>query len=178
MNGMKEQKVIFVVGPDMTGKTEISSALSTAIGIPRFKASTEHKTFLNEQDDFLLQVKIADPRVCDLLKQTGYSIIFDRGYPCEWAYSELMGRETDREFLIKLDEMFSSLNTYIIFCYRSSYDGIFDDLCDSIDSSKLVEIDKNYRAFMSISKCKKLFLNVDDECIIREVGEILHFLNA
>ena len=50
------QQVIMLVGPDRCGKTEIAKELSKRTGIPRFKASTEHDTYLNGLSGFLNQL--------------------------------------------------------------------------------------------------------------------------
>jgi len=181
---MKNQHVIMVVGPDMTGKSQIAKELAMRLGNSRFyfKASTEHDSFLSskttKREAFLNQLRYADPRVFDVLKQTGHSIVFDRAFPCEAAYSEVMQRETDHTMLTHMDEMWASIDARIVFCHRNSYEGITDDLDPSIDSAMLQRIHDAYVKFLSASKCKVLKLNVDDENLDREVSEILEFLKV
>jgi len=178
---MKDQQIIFFCGPDRCGKTQIAKELSKRIGAPYFKASSEHKTFLSRdatKNLFLDQLYHADPRVLDLLKQTGHSVIFDRGFPCEWVYSNVFMRETDIPFLIHMDEEWAAAGAKIIFCYRNSYKGIVDDLDPSINEYKLKRIDSLYRTYLNLmSKCQYLMLNVDDENLDREVSDIITFLN-
>jgi hypothetical protein len=175
------QQILFFCGPDRCGKTQIAKELSKRIGMPYFKASSEHKTFLTKdatKNLFLDQLYHADPRVLDLLKQTGYSVIFDRGFPCEWVYSNVFRRETDVPFLIRMDEEWASIGAKIIFCHRSSYAGIVDDLDPSINEAKLKKIDLLYQMYLThTTKCDYLVLNVDDENLDREVAEIIEFLN-
>lgn len=173
---MKQQRILQIVGPDMTGKTEIAKELSRVLSIPYFKASTEHATFLNQQDLFINQLIYADPRTADILSQTKASIIFDRGYPCEYAYSSVLKRKTDLDALKKVDELYSKLGTKIIVCYRSSYDGVTDDLDKSINSSILTQLELEYRRWAQQSLCDVLFLNVDDKNLKREINEILDWL--
>jgi hypothetical protein len=179
---MAQQRAIMVVGPDMCGKSQIVAELSRITGIPSFKATSEHDSFLSSRttrrEAFLNQLRYADPRVFDVLKQTGYSIIFDRAYPCERVYSEVLGRTTDHLMLDHMDEMWASIDARIVLCHRSSYAGIVDDLDPNLDHHVLNELHDAYFEFAKTTKCKVLKLNVDDENLDREVSEILRFLEV
>lgn len=76
---VSEQRIIIMIGPDRCGKTEIAKRLAFLQGLPYFKASSEHETYLSKQGQFVQQLKHADPRMVDFLSQTGHSVIFDRG---------------------------------------------------------------------------------------------------
>jgi thymidylate kinase len=176
-----QQRLVFLEGCDRTGKTNIAKALSAATGIPRFKATSEHDAYLSskvsKRELFLNQLRYADPRVCDLLKQTGQSVIFDRGFPSEYVYSQVMNRETDMKMLMHLDEEWSKLGTIVIICHRSSYEGIVDDLDPKITASVLQTLTDMYKnVFASWSKCKIHTLCVDDEDLQREVNDVLSFI--
>ena len=174
------QRIVFFVGPDRCGKTEISTALSKVTDIPYFKASSEHDAFLSsrvsKRELFLNQLRYADPRVMDLLRQTGASVIFDRGYPCEAAYSKVFNRETDIKMLQHLDEEWAKLDARIVLCHRTSYAGIRDDLDPTIEHHALNLIHDAYFEFASWTKCKLLKLNVDDENLQRELDEVHYFI--
>lgn len=180
----KIQRVVFFVGADMCGKTEIARELSWRIDVPYFKASSEFTTFLNsrgrqgppQNDRFLNQLLHADPRVFDLLKQTGHSVIFDRGFPCEWVYSSVLGRKTDINAIVSLDECWASLGACIIFCNRSSYAGITDDADPTIGAEILQKLHDKYVEFGKWTRCRFMSLNVDDENLQREIGDITKFL--
>jgi hypothetical protein len=176
-----KQSLTFFVGPDRCGKTEMARELSRVTGIPYFKATSEYTSFLSSRvtknDKFLNQLRFADPRVYDLLKQTGYSVIFDRGFPCEYAYAKVFGRETDLMMLRHMDEAWASLGARVIFAQRSNYAGIKDDLDPSIGEELLTSLHSAYEEFASWSKCRILRLNVDDENLARETEEIIDFLN-
>lgn len=171
------QSILMFVGADMCGKTQISKELSRITRIPYFKATSEHTTFLSSRyevnDQFINQLRFADPRVFDLLKQTRHSVIFDRAYPCEYAYSKVLGRETDMKMLVHVDEAWASIGTKIVFCQRSSYAGIQDDLDPTIGEEHLRKLHEAYEQFAKWSKCKVYVLNVDDENLTREVDEVL-----
>ena len=165
----------------MTGKSQIAKELSERLDVPYFKASSEHDSFLSSRvsknDKFVNQLRYADPRVYDVLKQTGYSLIFDRGFPCEAVYSSVFGRETDSEVLKHMDEQWASLGAVIVFCNRSSYEGIVDDIDSSIQEKTLRHIHDTYVCYLQTTKCKVLELNVDDEDLDREVNEIINYIN-
>lgn len=180
LNTTLGQRIVFFVGPDMCGKTNIAHAVSQATGIPCFKASSEHDSYLSskasKREAFLNQLRYADPRVFDVLKQTGYSLIFDRGFPCEAVYSRVMGRETDQVMLAHMDEMWASIDARVVFCHRSSYAGIVDDLDPNIKEVTLQRLHNAYVDFANVTRCKVLRLNVDDEDIVREVSEVVGFI--
>lgn len=180
MNRIPGQQLIFFVGPDMCGKTQIAQAVAFATGIPYFKATSEHTSFLSSRvsknDQFLNQLRFADPRVYDVLRQTKHSVIFDRGFPCEYAYSSVFNRETDMTMLRHMDEGYASLGANVILCHRSSYAGIQDDLDPSVEQHTLNELHDAYWEFSRWTKCKLMKLNVDDEDLNREVTEVLDFV--
>jgi hypothetical protein len=171
-----DQRIIILEGTDMCGKTEISIELSKRLFIPRFKASNEHKDFLSEKNNFLIDLQHSDFRVVDLLKQTQQSIIFDRAYPSEFVYSHVLGRVTDLDALKRIDEAYAALGTKIVICHRSSYEGIVDDIDPvRLNSHKLQCLDERYVTFSTWTKCECLRLNVDDENLDREIEDIRTF---
>jgi len=174
------QRIVFFVGPDMCGKTEISRALARMTDIPYFKASSEHDAFLSsrvaKRELFLNQLRYADPRVMDLLKQTGQSVIFDRGFPCEYAYSKVFNRETDTKMLAHLDEQWAKLDARIVLCCRNSYANVVDDLDPTVKGETLQQIHDAYVDFATWTKCKLLKLQVDDEDLQRELDEVHYFI--
>src|SRR5690349_8240574 len=58
--------VVYVVGPDMCGKTEISRALARKLALPYYKASSEHGAFLKKQERFINDIRYACPARLDL----------------------------------------------------------------------------------------------------------------
>lgn len=180
MHAFPKQLILFFVGPDMCGKTQISQEVAKVLNVPYFKASSEHDSYLSskvtKREAFLNQLRYADPRVFDVLRQTGYGLVFDRGFPCEYAYSKVLGRETDMIMLQHMDEMWSSIDARIIFCNRSSYAGIVDDLDPNITGDTLQSLHDAYLDFTSWTKCKVMNLNVDDEDLNREVMDVINYL--
>jgi len=143
------------------------------------RQTLEPKAF-TKKDRFLNELRFADPRTFDFVKQLGEqlgtSVVFDRAYPCESAYSTVMCRETDQSALEQIDRWWSSLNTLIIVCRRSNYSGITDDLDSSINGDVLQKLDDAYMEFTTWTRCFFKELNVDDEDLDREVNEILQFI--
>lgn len=174
-----KQQIVFFVGPDQCGKTHIAQEVSKRLQVPYFKASSEHATYLSGPGRFVNQLRYADTRVVDLLKQTGQSIVFDRGYPCEKAYSQVFFRVTDDDVLKHVDEAYAALGAKIVCCYRFSYRGIVDDIDPNIKGDTLYRLEKAYREFLSSSSgCEHMMLCVDDENLDREVDDVLRFLKG
>lgn len=174
---MKKPFVLAMVGADMCGKTQICAALSYALEVPAFKASSEHETFLAKQDLFLQQIRFAAPREVDLIAQGCIpAIIMDRAWPCEFAYAAYYGRPTDKNVLRYIDNRMAEFDAKVVICHRSSYEGIQDDLQPTLQGQHLMHIEGEYRKFARWTKCKTLFLNVDDEDIVRECTDVLSWL--
>jgi len=174
---MTKQQVIIFSGPDMCGKTQIAKELSRRLGISYYKSSSEHEAFLGKKDLFINQLRYSLPQMIDLVKQTGVSVVFDRGFPCEWAYARALGRETDLTMLDYVDQRFNELGARVVVCRRSSYVGITDDLDPRINQQMLEIIDGHYRDFEKyFTRCKTYSLNVDDEDLDREVAEVLGWM--
>jgi deoxyadenosine/deoxycytidine kinase len=173
---MRNQLIIAFCGPDKTGKSHIAKALSKRLNIPYFKASTEHDTFLKHEDRFVQQLRYADPRMVDMLKQCRYNIVLDRCWACEYVYSKKRGRETDEEMIWRIDQEMANLDARVIICKRRSYEGIVDDLDASINEKYLKELDALYMDFHHMTKCKTYILHVDNENLPEQINEIMVWL--
>lgn len=180
------KQIIFICGPDMTGKTQIAKALSQRLNVPYFKATSEHDSYKLSanihtasrlpENAFLMQLQHADPRVLDLFKQCKFNVVMDRGFPCERVYSRVFKRQTNEKMIEHLDEHWAALGARIIICTRSSYEGIIDDIDPRIDSKRLQQLDDEYKLFSQETKCKCLLLNVDDENLDRELSDITNWI--
>lgn len=170
------QRIIVFGSPDRCGKTEISTALARKLGIKYFKASSEHETYLNGQKAFLDQLRHADTRMVDFLRQTGYSVVFDRAWCCEFSYAKVFKRETDMKILRYVDAEFAKMGAKVIIPVRSSYKGIIDDIDPTTKEERLLKLDAAYRDFAEWTHCRTLILNVDDEDLTRELNDILTWM--
>lgn len=169
--------IVFLSGPDRCGKTNIAKSLAENLGVKVYKASSERDAFISSQDRFVMDIKFSCPARLDLLKQLGVGVVYDRGYPCEWVYSKFFNRKTDTDAIFWLDEQYAKLGAVVIVPYRTSYEGIRDDLDPTIDAGKLRQLDELYQEFLMLTKCRSLRLNVDDENLPREINDILNFMS-
>lgn len=172
------KNIVFVCGPDRTGKTEITKALSSFLGLPRYKASTEHNGFLSNQERFLNDIRYSCPARLDLLKQLDSGVVYDRGYPCEWVYSRFFKRQSDDSAIAWLDSQYAHLGAVIVVTSRRSFKGIVDDLNDQICEPELNELAQLYDQFLAMTSCRTLKLYVDDENLQREINDIVEFVNS
>lgn len=164
----------------MTGKTQISHELARQLGVHYYKATSEHHAFMNDPDRFINDIRYADPRLIDFIRQTKTSVVMDRGFPCQYAYAKVLGRDNDPGALARVDDGYAALGAKVIWCHRQGgYDGIFDDLDPvRINPTTLQALHEAYEEYITKQmKCRYLALPVDDENLDREVSEILKFLN-
>lgn len=129
-------------------------------------------TFTDDQDRFLQQLKVADPRQLDMLKQVGFSVIMDRGWPCEFAYARYFRRPTDINVLLDNDRVYAELGAKIVFCYHKSYEGFQDDLNPKIAGRALRQIHEHYEEFFKLTQCQVVRLCVDDRHLDRQMDEL------
>ena len=171
------QRVIIFDGPDRCGKSEMARELSARLQIPYFKNEAEWEAFSNDPQYFQNAMKYGDDFFYRFLKDTGISCVLDRSYPSEWVYSKVYNRKTYNDSLERIDSIASSIGVKIVVPFRSSYDGIYDEVHD-IDSEHLAKLDLMYLEFLKWTKCSSLHLNVDDEKLDREMDDIINFLEA
>lgn len=177
---MGKQQVFIIVGADMVGKTQIAKELANRLGIPYFKASSEHHAFMNDPSKFVNDIRYADPRLVDFIKQSGASVVMDRGFPCEFVYAQTLGRTTDLKAIDKINEAYAALNAKVIVCVRKNgFKGIQDDLDPKrLTSEMLQKLQDEYHNYATYYlKCRSMILAVDDENLDREVQEIMEFAN-
>jgi thymidylate kinase len=165
-------------GPDRSGKSEISSALSIDLGIPRFKNKGEWLDDIKNSSYFVNTLTYGNTMLIDFIEQVQCDVIFDRHYPSEWVYSRFFGRQTNEQVLRKIDDKLAEMGAMIVICRRKSYNGIQDDLYSYIDSDALKKIDALYEDFTKWTKCKVLTLWVDDENLTREITEIKEWIKS
>lgn len=144
---MSKQHAIFIVGPDGSGKTEVSSAIASLTGMPRFKCPSEKEWFTGKSFKEHLSFDLMLPHFVD---QTHTSFVSDRGYPCEWVYSRAFGRETDEEMLSHIDSLWYTRGGRIVVLARRDYSHVQDDL---VDTGMLPLIHDLYDEFASCVTC-------------------------
>lgn len=152
-------------GPDKVGKSTIAKELSKVLDIPYFKF-TAHDYW--DKSEYELATKFDQPFLAELLRQTGYSMIIDRGYPSEYAYGKTFNRNVDLDLIGKLDKMFSNLNTTIVYCEKVNN----EEKDERFDIDKYNMLKFNYTQFFIVTKCKHIYLDTTDQDLNKQVKEI------
>lgn len=168
---MIDQKIIFFIGPDNSGKTTIAKELSKQLEIPYFKNSTEKKN-LSSNIDFINSLEYEGYFLYSFLFQTKVSIIKDRDFPCEYAYSQTFNRKTNLQFIWELDNLYSNLNTFLIYCYKDEY--IEED--EYIEKKYIKDIQINYEEFLKLTKNKFIILNTTSRNLSSQLKIIKNFI--
>lgn len=161
--------IIIFVGPDRCGKTTIAKSLSNLLKIPYFKNHTQ-KDFFNKDIDSLQKIYIEGNLQIQFFEQCKYSVVKDRDFPCEYAYSKTYGRKSDDKFIFSLDERYSKLDTLIIYCYKMKYKEYKDEF---VDIEKIETLKKYYNEFLDQSKCKVIKMTTDDEYLPAQLDLII-----
>ncbi len=138
---------IIVVGPDRVGKTTIVKHISEMLEIPPFKCPAEKKIFKEGGRESLA----FDYTLTHFMAQTGVRFISDRGYPCEWVYSKVFGRQTDLDLLDLIDRAHQNLGTRILYLYSSVEPTEPDDL---VPADKYWDVKQTYDDFCEWSTCR------------------------
>ena len=165
--------LIIFEGHDNAGKSTIANKLSTLINVPVFK----HERASMQSWDTVASLLYAYDAIAQLCENVKPSIIFDRLFPSEYAYSRVTKRLTIDKKIFELDKRFSKLNTFIIVCYKQSNKYISDDTSEVsiIEYNALTEA---YIKFAKMSECEVLLLDTSNEQINTQLNKILTFINA
>lgn len=168
----KSQVVVIVEGHDKTGKSTISAELSNKLSIPIFKLKKNKKQF-----DQLIDLFYGVESTVQFLEQTGCSVILDRFYPSEYAYSKVNKRFTNIKKILELDKRMSRMNTFIIVCYKDSkmYEIDHADF-DTTTPEDYTVLTQTFREFGKSTKCPILFLNTSDKNLKNQIKKILKFI--
>lgn len=142
-----KRPTIIVCGPDGVGKTPIAHAMAHQLGVPYFKVSIEKAIFRREQGPETLWF---DLLLTQFLEQADCGMVSDRGYPCEWVYSQVFKRETDHSRLREIDECHAALGTKVVVLYSSETPTKVDEL---VPRELYGDILDRYREFMRWTRC-------------------------
>tara|TARA_Y100000310_G_scaffold181268_1_gene181196 strand:- start:5 stop:571 length:567 start_codon:yes stop_codon:yes gene_type:complete len=137
--------IIFMEGPDGTGKTNIAKALADKYDMKVYKNEAEFRLYDEDSTNkFVNLLRYSGPAEYHMVKLLSPDIIFDRNYISEYAYSKAFNRETDLALIKAFDSLYSKLNSMVIYCYKKEYKNYKDDF---IDLEKINEIDSAYRSY-------------------------------
>lgn len=167
-----KQTLIILEGHDMVGKTTISHALSKQLNIPIVKVERNHKWI-----DPLVELMYGVEVHCQTAEQTGYSFIYDRLYPSEYAYSRVLGRITAHEQILKIDERYAAMDTLIVVFHKDP-SAFQEDDKKIIDTAHYSALTEWYKEFGKITKCKFLMIDTTDENLDAQLEAIITALNT
>jgi len=173
---MREQNIIIFGGPDRCGKTTIAKELSKVIDVPYFKPTNQREFAMNDPGMFELQTRWGEPKLLDFIRQTHHSVIMDRSFVCDYAYSKVLGRNTAWSTIDALDEEYATLNALLVLTLRKSYAGRADDEWKVINEEKLKRLDEAYRHYAMATKMRYLILETDDEDLEEQIRDITMYL--
>ncbi len=171
-----KQLVLIMEGADRSGKSTVGKLLAEKLNIPYFKYSRD-KEALTGSNMTSLMLRISDPYVVEIFKQTKQSVVIDRQYPSEWVYSQALGRETDEKGIRASDALFAEIPAIVIVLKRKSYAGVTDD-DPRLGADMLESISRKYDEFAKWSKCRVLTFEFDEWNPDKMVTEILFTLEA
>ena len=166
---MNKQQIIIIDGHDKAGKSTIAAALSKRLKIPVFKRTNVKKNY-----DFVIDLFYSIESYLQFLEQTKYSVIFDRLYPSEYAYSQVFNRMTSREKIYEIDERFSQLDAKIIILKKKKTKQLKDEL---IDKNLYDNLTEEFQLFTYVSYCKTLILDTSNKNLKKQLETIIKFIN-
>jgi thymidylate kinase len=163
------QTIIIMEGTDKSGKTTISKALSSRIGIPRFKVQRDNYNWSPE-----MNLKYLTEGITQFLEQSGSSIILDRWHPSDFVYDRLFKRQSDDIKIMDIDGRLAKLDALLVVCYKTPehYEVDLED-ADFVNPSMYDEMNDLYKEFISKTKCKVLHLNTSDRDIEEQLSKII-----
>lgn len=170
------QRVVIFGGPDRCGKTTIAKELSRNTGIPYFKPTNQGHFARNDPSVFEHQTRWGETKLLDFIIQTKASAIMDRGFPCDYAYSKVLGRQTAWDSIDALDEGYAELGALLVITLKTNYTGMADDQWAVINEEKLKRLDNAYRVYAKSSKMRTLILETDDQNLKKQIEAVMMYL--
>lgn len=171
---MIKHNILIFVGPDNTGKTEISKELSLKLNYQYYKNNVEHEHFKNK-DNFNNILNYHGPAFVDFLTtiKIEEGLILDRFIPCEYAYAKTYNREYNEPLIFDLDDKLSKLNSVIIYCYKNSYKDFVDEVVELKD---METVKKYYEEYFNKTKIPVIKIETSSENLELQINEILNKL--
>ena len=166
--------VIFVEGPDETGKTHIAKALCEEFGLQYWK-NEDNEEFEKREFHTLLKFHYAKlPKMCKLFQGMESGVVFDRNFITEAVYSKVFNRPTYPEVLEQLNKDYAELKAVTVYCYKTDYRKFEDP---HVNVERMKEIEEEYmRYFMNHIEIPTLMLDTTDENLQRQIKTIKEFL--
>lgn len=149
---------IIVVGTDGVGKTPISQKLAEHFKLPYFKFANEVEALKGATHPGQHMLWF-DYGLTQVMEQTGYRMVCDRGYPCELVYSRYFGRQTNDELLDEIDRRHAELGTIILWLYDSKIEtSVKDD--PFVEKKDIPWLQIAYKSFIRTTRCETVSYDV------------------
>ena len=155
---MRNQSIFIFGGPDRCGKTTVAKALAKMLNIPYFKPTNQQWFAMNDPGAFAKQTEWGEPKMLDFIVQTGISVVIDRGFPCDWAYSKVLERDTAWQTIYALDDEYARLGATFVVMLRDTYNNV-DEEWKKMTPEVLKELDHEYRNFAAMTKMNSLIIS-------------------
>lgn len=177
------QRIIIFGGPDGVGKTTLAKRLSTMLDIPYFKPSSQRQFAMDGGQVFREQTRWGEPKLMDFLMQTKHSAIMDRGFPCDYAYSKVLGRETAWGTITLMDEGYSRMGALLVIVCSADYTKLARDEFEKVaDPEVQRKLEAAYWDYGYKTKMKCIIITTQpglmgpalDEAIRRNTESIIH----
>lgn len=175
------KNIILFEGHDDSGKSNISTKLSSKLNIPYFKCSIEHHMFKGEVDfDQEHQLKYDTLKFIQLIQQNVINnIIVDRDYVSEFVYGKIFRNEkylkNNCDYYIKLyDRMYFLCNLLIILTHKPNLDDYKDEL---VNVTEAKEVYQRYFEFLNFTINNVLVLDTTDRNLEVQIEKISNYIN-
>ena len=167
-----KNNIIILVGPDMSGKTEIAKNLASVFNMHYYKNEQEFSRFTDNTYDAKASFKYETPIVLNFLNQCSFNngIVFDRATgACEFAYAKALNRDFDEDAVWKFDAEFAKLGAKLILCYKTKYENFSDEyVTEDIQENVL----NNYREYFNKTQMRTFELCTDSSDLVIEFAHI------
>lgn len=149
---------IIVVGTDGVGKTPISKRLAEHFMLPYFKFANEVEALKGTTHPGQHMLWF-DYGLTQLMEQTGYRMVCDRGYPCELVYSSYFKRQTNRELLEEIDRKHAELGTIILWLYDSQIERYVKE-DPHVAKEDIPRLQLGYGTFVQFTRCETVSYDI------------------
>jgi len=163
--------VLLMEGPDLAGKSTVTTLLSKRLGIPAYKGVGPDDINVSIKDRAVIEFN----QLTNFLTQTDVDVIIDRMYLSEWVYASVFGREFDENNVKKIDEMFSKIDAIniIITANEDTLKERYDKRGDpKIDVIGIITVKDRYDQIAQKTKTPCITVETDD----MKPDEVVDFL--
>jgi thymidylate kinase len=182
---LQQQHIIIFGGPDGVGKTTLAKRLSLVLDIPYFKPSSQRQFAMEGGQVFREQTRWGEPKLMDFLMQTKHSAVLDRSFPCDYAYSKVLGRETAWGTIELLDQGYASMKALLVIVCSADYAQLAKDEFQKVADPEIQrKLEAAYWEYARGTNMRRIIITTKpglvedklDEAIRRDTETIIHEL--